>query len=143
MNTDTGKQVLFFGKVTPEEVAARAQVLLVDHSYEPVRWYIFAPAPYRAQGTGEVPTVTCAVVDCTAIPNDDESMTRMATVIGRCVDTVHGVINKSGLLTGLAALGAVVEYPNGLSNEICPPAAFAASPHLSAALRQAQEQRSK
>lgn len=115
------KQGLYFGKVASDEAARFAQVLLVDRKFVPVRWYIFAPQPYRAHGEGEVPTVICPVVDCTGIPDGDEMTLKMAKIIGRCVDAVHGVLNKSGLLTGLEALGAVcypAEQPN-ISLEGC------------------------
>ena len=95
-----GKRVLFMGKVSPEEAARNAQVMVVVDG----RWFIYAPAPYRAHGEGELPEVNCPVVDCSEIP--ENLFVQMSHVIGDCVDAVHGVLNKSGLLTGLEALGA-------------------------------------
>lgn len=91
------KRKLFVGNVSPDDVAKRAQVMLVDGE----RWWIKAPAPYRCYGEGETPKVSCPVVDCSSIPDDDEMLKRMAYVIGDCV-------NLAGLLEGLEALGGRV-----------------------------------
>ncbi len=90
-------------------VGAQAQVLIKINpsaSSGKGRWFAYAPSPYRCNGTGQPPKVTCPVVDASAI--DEELFPKMAQVIGDCVDVVHGVIDKRGLLTGLEALGASV-----------------------------------
>ncbi len=105
------KRALFFGRVTPDEAVAQAQVMVVVNG----RWFIHAPEPYRCNGSGELPVVSCPVVDCSGIP--DDLFAQMARVIGDCVDVVHGVINRSGLLTGLEALGAKVQRDKGAEGE--------------------------
>lgn len=76
------KRALYFGKVTPNEAAARAQVMVVVDATSSAagRWFIYAPAPYRCQGSGELPVVSCPVVDCSAV--SDEKFSEMAGVIG-------------------------------------------------------------
>jgi len=94
---------LFVGNASFEDVERFAQVMLVDGE----AWWVKAPAPYRAYGNGELPKVSCPVVDISGI--EAENFAQMARLVGDCVDVVHGVLNRSGLLTGLEALGGRVE----------------------------------
>jgi hypothetical protein len=53
-----------------------------------------------------MPKMTCPIVDIRPVRIDDDE--RLAQVMKHCTDQTAGVINMSGLLTGLEALGAKV-----------------------------------
>jgi hypothetical protein len=97
------KQKVFVANEVPDECVAHAQVAIISN----LSWHLIAPNPYRAHGMSEalpLPKVACPIVDVRSV-TDDEAMMK---VMSACVDKTAGVINLSGLLTGLEALGAVV-----------------------------------
>ena len=118
----SGKRALFYGRVEPELAARNAQVMVLVGGSPSTgsgqgHWFVYAPQPYRCNGSGDAPKVSCPVADCSAIPED--KFAEMARVIGGCVDVVHGVINKRGLLTGLEALGAsIVDHRDTKGTEV-------------------------
>lgn len=91
----------------PMEALEHTQVLIVDGE----RWHALAPFPWRVHGEWGLEevlgVVRCPVVDVSAI--DPANDIRAGDVIRSCSDARCGVFNLSGLLTGLEALGGVVD----------------------------------
>ena len=101
--TKTQKKLVFLSTEVPADCVRMAQVaILSDDS-----WHLIAPWPHRAHGLSRsipMPEVTCPIVDVSAVKDD----LRMREIFNRYVAPYAGVINLSGLLSGLEGLGAKV-----------------------------------
>jgi hypothetical protein len=101
-------KLVFVSTEVPEECIQRAQVAIVTDN----GWHLLAPIPYRCHGLDKfvpMPKVNCPIVDIRPVRMDDDD--KMMAVMASCVDRSTGVINMSGLLSGLEALGAKVTKP--------------------------------
>ena len=100
------KKFVFSSSAIPDECVRHAQVAIITEA----TWHLIGPEPYRAHGVMDVmpmPVVTCPVVDIRLVQDEE----KMALVMNSTTDRAAGVINMSGLLTGLEALGAKVRRP--------------------------------